>query len=172
MSILLDMTLEEGTQRFVEAWGTFATHWGINRTMAQVHALLLISARPLHADAIMETLKISRGNANMNLRALVDWGLIHKHLIPGERREYFVAEKDIWLVIRQIIIHRKKKELEPVLRVLSEVSQIEGGGQDEAEFRRVIQDIMLFAHKANKTLDGMVESDSKWFVGTFMKMIR
>ena len=166
------MTLDEGTQRFVEAWGTFATHWGINRTMAQVHALLLVSAKPLHADGIMETLKISRGNANMNLRALVDWGLVHKNLVPGERREYFTAEKDMWVVIRQIIIHRKKKELEPVLRVLSEVSQVDGDSPDEIEFRRVIQDIMLFSHKANKTLDGIIDSDSRWFVGTFMKMIK
>lgn len=166
------MTLDEGTQRFVEAWGTFATHWGINRTMAQVNALLLVSAKPLHADGIMETLKISRGNANMNLRALVDWGLVHKNLVPGERREYFTAEKDMWVVIRQIIIHRKKKELEPVLRVLNEVSQVDGDSPDEIEFRRVIQDIMLFSHKANKTLDGIIDSDSRWFVGTFMKMIK
>jgi len=165
------MELDEAKQRFIQAWGTLGSNWGINRTMAQVHALLLISAEALCADDIMEKLKISRGNANMNIRALIDWGLVFKELKPGERREYFISEKDMWNVVRQIIIHRKKKELEPVLRVLNDVSDIEGDGPDQEAFLDVIKEIQLFASKADKTLDKLVNSDANWLMKTFMKMM-
>lgn len=165
------MELDEAKQRFIQAWGTLGSNWGINRTMAQVHALLLISADSLCADDIMEKLKISRGNANMNIRALIDWGLVFKELKPGERREYFVSEKDMWNVVRQIITHRKKKELEPVLKVLNDVSDIEGDSLDKDAFLDVIKDIQLFASKADKTLDKLVSSDANWLMKTFMKMM-
>ena len=105
------MQLEEAQEKFIQSWGTLGSHWGINRTMAQVHALLLIAAKPLAAQEIMDALKISSGNANMNIRALIDWGLVFKELKPGERKEFFVAEKDMWEVIRKIIIQRKKKPI-------------------------------------------------------------
>lgn len=166
------MELEEAKLKFVQAWGTLGSNWGINRTMAQVHALLLISSAPLSADDIMEQLQISRGNANMNLRALIDWGLVHKELKAGERREYFTAEKDMWTVVRQIIIHRKKKELEPALKVLEEVSQLNGEPSPEQKaFLETIASIQLFAGKADKTLDKLVKSDSNWLITAFMKMI-
>ena len=116
------MEVKEGRDKFIKAWGTLGTNWGINRTMAQVHALLLISPNPLCAEEVRQELQISMGNANMNLRALIDWGLVHKELKPGERKEYFVAEKDMWEVVKRIIIQRKKKELEPMLKVLDELS--------------------------------------------------
>jgi DNA-binding transcriptional regulator GbsR (MarR family) len=119
------MEIKEGKEKFIEAWGKMASDWGINRTMAQVHALLLIVPDSLTADEVMEQLDISRGNANMNIRALMDWGLVHKSLKQGERKEYFFAEKDMWVVVTKIIIQRKKKELEPMLKVLEEVSGVE-----------------------------------------------
>ena len=139
--------------------------------MAQVHALLLISSEPLCADDIMEMLKISRGNANMNIRALIDWGLVYKELRAGERREYFVGEKEMWNVVRQIITQRKKKELEPVIKVLADVSQVEGDSQERETFLSVINDIQQFANKADKTLDKLIKSDSNWLLSTFMKMM-
>ncbi len=166
------MEYEEGKAKFIQSWGTIGAHWGINRTMAQVHALLLISVEPLSADQIMEDLKISRGNANMNIRALIDWGLVHKELKAGERKEYFIAEKDMWQVVRQIMEHRKKKELEPLVRVLNEISAVEGKSPQEEEFAAVVKDINLFATKADKTLDSLIKADQNWFVGTFMKMIK
>lgn len=165
------MELDEAKQEFIQAWGTLGSNWGINRTMAQVHALLMISSESLCADDIMEKLKISRGNANMNIRALIDWGLVFKQLKPGERREYFVSERDMWRVVRQIIIHRKKKELEPVLKILEDVSKVEGESTERDDFLNVIQDIQLFATKADKTLDKLVESDANWLMKTVMKMI-
>ena len=99
------MDLQEGKEKFIQSWGALGSNWGINRTMAQIHALLLISPEALSADEIMKELQISRGNANMNIRALIDWGLVYKELKTGERKEYFVAEKDIWIVFQNIITH-------------------------------------------------------------------
>jgi DNA-binding transcriptional regulator GbsR (MarR family) len=166
------MDIKEGKEKFLQSWGALGSSWGVNRTMAQIHALLLISPGPLSADDIMEELKISRGNANMNLRALIDWGLVFKNLKPGERKEFFVAEKDMWTVVKNIIIQRKKKELEPMIKILEELSEVEATDEAGEEFRRVIKDIKLFSNKADSMLDTLVKSDSNWFVGTFLKMIK
>ncbi len=166
------MTIEEGKEKFIQSWGALGTSWGINRTMAQIHALLLIHETPLSADEIMQELQISRGNANMNIRALIDWGLVYKELKAGERKEYFVAEKDMWEVIRKIIAQRKKKELEPMLKVLDELTEVKGPANETENFTKVIRDIKLFSSKADSMLDALAKSDSNWFVGTFMKMIK
>jgi DNA-binding transcriptional regulator GbsR (MarR family) len=107
------MKLSEAKQQFISSWGAFGTHWGINRTMAQMHALLMVSPDPLTQDDVMEELNISRGNVNMNMRDLISWGLVERMILSGERREYFTAEKDIWKVATQIIRERKKRELDP-----------------------------------------------------------
>ncbi len=166
------MELEEGKHKFIQSWGTLGSHWGINRTMAQIHALLLISNGPLSANDIKEGLNISMGNTNMNIRALIDWGLVYKELIPGERKDFYVAEKDMWEVVRRIVTQRKKKELEPLTRVLNELQKVEGDDEETQEFKKVVKDIHLFSGKANTALENLVRSDSKWFIGTFMKMIK
>lgn len=172
ISSLLLMTLEEGKQKFIESWGKMASDWGINRTMAQVHALLLISPESLTAEQVKDELQISTGNASMNLRALIDWGLVHKQLRSGDRREYYFAEKDMWTVVKQIIIHRKKKELEPMLRILDEVAGVEDQSPEAERFVEVVRDIRKFSNKANHTLDTMIKADSNWFTGTFMNLLR
>jgi DNA-binding transcriptional regulator GbsR (MarR family) len=166
------MKLPEAKEKFIQSWGAFGSSWGINRTMAQIHALLLVSPQALSADDIMNELRISRGNTNMNIRALIDWGLVYKELKPGERKEFFIAEKDMWQVVKNIIIQRKKKELEPMLRVLDELSSIEDDSSEAQAFTEVVKDIKLFSSKADSTLDSLVKADSNWFVGTFMKMIK
>ena len=166
------MNLDEGKQKFLQSWGALGSSWGINRTMAQILALLLISPEALSADEIMEQLQISRGNANMNIRALIDWGLVFKELKQGERKEFFVAEKDMWEVVKCIIVQRKKRELEPMLKVLDELSSVHDESKEGKVFEEVIRDIKLFSSKADSTLDTLTKADSNWFVGTFMKMIR
>ncbi len=166
------MELQKGKERFIQSWGAFGSSWGINRTMAQVHALLLISKNSLTAEEIMEELQISRGNANMNIRSLIDWGLVYKDLKPGERKEYFIAEKDMSLVVKQIITHRKKKELEPMIKILDEISSVEGECEDSEEFCNVVSDIKLFASKADSMLDKLIKADSNWLMGTFLKMVK
>jgi DNA-binding transcriptional regulator GbsR (MarR family) len=166
------MQVEEGKEKFIEAWGKMASEWGINRTMAQVHALLMISPDALSADEVMDQLGISRGNVNMNLRALMDWGLVHKQLRSGERREYFVAERDMWTVVRQIMLHRKKKELEPMLKVLEEVGSVEPRCPQSQRFSEVVRDIQVLSVKANQTLDALIQADSNWFSKVFLRLVR
>lgn len=166
------MQYQEGKEKFLQAWGTLGSNWGINRTMAQVHALLLIAPEAKCAEEIMSDLQISRGNANINIRSLMDWGLVHKEIKPGDRKEYFSAEKEMWVVIRQIIIHRKKKELEPIVKLLNELSAVEPQCQESAEFCKAVQEIKLFSGKADATLDSLVHADSNWFLGTFLKLIK
>jgi DNA-binding transcriptional regulator GbsR (MarR family) len=168
------MKLTEGKEKFIQAWGTLGSSWGINRTMAQVHALLLISPDPLSAEEIMVELKISRGNANMNVRALMDWGLVSKEFKSGERKEFFSAEKDIWKVATQVMKERRKRELEPVLKVLNEVTNIDGDKKDKKvkAFNDTIANINGVVSKADKTLETLIKADENWFVGSFLKLLK
>lgn len=166
------MNVVEGREKFINSWGSLGSSWGVSRTMAQVHALLLLAPACLSADEIMEELKISRGNANMNLRALMDWGLVHKKLKPGERKEFFHAEKDMWEVFRRILIQRKKKELEPMLKVLDEVSQVDGMCEHSSEFCKVVKDMQILSKRADSTLDRLIKTDGDSFIAKFMKMTR
>lgn len=168
------MKLTESKEKFINAWGTHGTNWGINRTMAQVHALLLISPDPLSAEEIMEELKISRGNANMNVRALIDWGLVFKEIRSGERKEYFYAEKDIWVVFKQIAQERRKRELAPVFKMLEEVKQVDGDKRDRniKAFVDTVEEIERFTKKADKTIETMIKADENWLIGSFMKLMK
>lgn len=166
------MELQEGKDKFIQSWGTLGSNWGINRTMAQIHAILLISPEPMTAEEIRDELQISMGNANMNVRALIDWGLVYKELKPGQRKDYFRAEKDMWEVVKKIIIQRKRKELEPMVKILDEISSVEGTDPASEEFQKVIKDIKLFSNKADSTLDRISKADSNWLFGTFLSMIK
>ncbi len=168
------MKLDEAKLQFIQSWGILGGQWGINRTMAQVHALLLISAKPLSTDDIMAELSISRGNANMNIRELIDWKLIDKSIVAGDRKEYFTAEKDIWKVVTSIMYQRKKRELDPMLKVLGQISNIEGekNNEDIQEFTIVVADIQKFAGQAEKTLDTIIKAEENWFLGSFMKLFK
>ena len=105
---------EEALTQFIHLWGEMASNWGINRTMAQIHALLYGSERPLNTDEIMARLDISRGNANMNLRSLTGWSLVEKVRRPGSRKDFYTAKKDVWEITAQIIKERERREIEPV----------------------------------------------------------
>jgi DNA-binding transcriptional regulator GbsR (MarR family) len=168
------MKLNEAKSQFISSWGAFGTHWGINRTMAQIHALLLISPDPLCAEDIMEELDISRGNANMNIRDLINWGLVQRTLITGERKEFFTAEKDIWKVVRQIVKERKKRELEPMLQLLDQLSQVEGDKKDKQvkSFLETVNGIKKLGAQADKTLDVMAKAEENWFLGGLVKFLK
>lgn len=167
------MKLDEAKEKFVQAWGTLGSSWGINRTMSQVHALLLVSPEALSTEEIMEELNISRGNANMNIRALMDWGLVMKLHKPGDRKEYFYSEKDIWKVARQVIKERRKRELEPVLKVLEEISEIEGDSKNPEikTFKQTVESIQSIVSKADKTLGFVMSVDESRFVTALKKMM-
>jgi len=167
------MKLSEAKEKYIQTWGTFATNWGINRTMAQVHALLISSVKPLSTDEVMEQLEISRGNANMNLRALMDWGIVRKEFIKGDRKEYFVAEKDIWFLFKQITKERRKREIEPVIGFLEELKNIDDKDSDEAkEFIRLMEDFSSVTGKINNIMDLAIKSDDHWLVGKITNLLK
>lgn len=168
------MKLTEAKQQFISSWGAFGTHWGINRTMAQIHALLLISPEPVTQDDVMHELDISRGNTNMNIRELINWGLLERVLIPGERKEYFTAEKDIWKVVKQIVKERKKRELEPMLQLLDKLEAVEGDKRDKSVkiFVDTISSIKKLGRQADKTLDAMIKAEESWFISSMMKIFK
>jgi DNA-binding transcriptional regulator GbsR (MarR family) len=168
------MKLIEAKQQFISSWGAFGTHWGINRTMAQIHALLLVSPDPLTQDDIMEQLDISRGNTNMNIRELINWGLVERVILPGERKEYFTAEKDIWKVVKQIVKERKKRELEPMLQLLDKLEEVEGDKRDKhvKTFVDTVSSIKKLGKQADKTLDTMIKAEESWFVGNLLKIFK
>ncbi|MFK7961187.1 MAG: GbsR/MarR family transcriptional regulator [Phycisphaerales bacterium] len=117
-AIPVDPRLAAARQRFVDLWSRMASTWGISRTMAEVHALLLMSDGPRNSDEVMEALGISRGNASMTLRRLVEWELVTRVHLRGDRKEYFTAEQDVWQMFRTILAQRKKRELDPLLSEL------------------------------------------------------
>jgi len=168
------MELAAAKLKFIESWGKLGSEWGINRTMAQVHALLLISAEALTTEEIMESLSISRGNANMNLRDLINWGLVEKQHKAGERKEYFFADKDVWNIARQVAKERKKRELDPVLKVLSELSTVTGDEKDPEfkTFKKSIGDIQKLANNADKTIETMLKAEESWFWGSILKVFK
>ncbi len=169
------MEYEEGKEKLIQAWGTLGASWGLNRTMAQIHALLMISPESLSAEEIMKELNISRGNANMNIRALIDWGIVYKEHKPGERKEYFKSEKDVWELAKQVAQERRKRELDPIIKMLNQVENIrDDSGQVEniKEFKKITKDLKKFADKSNGMLDKFIRADEHWFFGTLLKSFK
>jgi DNA-binding transcriptional regulator GbsR (MarR family) len=167
------MQLEAAKKAFIQTWARLGTEWGINRTMAQVHALMLVSETPLSTENVMEELSISRGNANMNIRELLAWNLLYKELIPGDRKEFFRAEKDVWEIGKRIARERKKREIEPLIRDLSLLQQIDEKDTEEGKvFLKTIQDIQGFATKIDKSVETMIKADENWFFGAILKLLK
>lgn len=166
------MKLKDAKKEFIQTWARLGSEWGINRTMAQVHALLLATEKPLSTDDVMEELSISRGNANTNLRELMNWNLVYRELVPGERKEYFKAEKDIWEVAKRIARERKRREIEPLLRELAQMQKVEENSAEARQFVRMVGDINSFAGKIDKSVETMLKADENWFFGAILKLLR
>ena len=165
------MNIKEAKQQFIQAWGALGSQWGINKTMAQIHALLLLTNEPLSTEDIMEQLAISRGNANMNIRELMEWALADKVFKFGERRDYFIAEKDVWKVARQVAKIRKKRELEPIIRLLEQIENIEGTKNEELKaFIKLVHDVRRLAMNADRLIEGIVKSEESWFWDKVFKL--
>ncbi|MGM0546754.1 MAG: GbsR/MarR family transcriptional regulator [Bacteroidota bacterium] len=141
-------THEEALEQFVLLWGEMASAWGINRTMAQIHALLYAEADPLDTDAIMDQLEISRGNANMNLRNLLQWQLIHKVHFKGNRKDFYTAEKDVWNIVSTIIRERQQREVAPIRQNLNKTLDLfedqESLSEEEKDFKKRIEKFTEF----------------------------
>lgn len=168
------VTLAQARELFVSQWGAIGSTWGITRTMAMIHALLLTSPEPMSTDEIMEELRISRGNANTNLRDLVGWGLIRIILRKGERKDYFEAEKDIWKMLCIIAQERKRRELIPAMGVLRGCAEdTERLHTPEAkEFHKQMSEILKFLGLAEHALNAVTASKEGQVVKLVSRIIR
>lgn len=127
----MSTTLEESKALLVRRWGEMGGYWGISRTMAEIHALLFVSRESLCTDQIMVQLQVSRGNASMNLRALVDWGLIERVHRLGDRKEYYRADTDVWHMFETIMRERRRREVEPILATIDRCCELVAAPADE-----------------------------------------
>ena len=139
------MKLTPVEQRFILHWGEMGTRWGINRTVAQVHALLFLSRNPLHAEEIASTLSVARSNVSNSLRELQGWGIVRVAHILGDRRDHFESLKDVWEMFQVVAEERKRREIDPTLHVLQEcVAELKGAGAESAYTRDRLTEMLQF----------------------------
>jgi DNA-binding transcriptional regulator GbsR (MarR family) len=132
-------------QKFVLHWGEMGTRWGINRTVAQIHALLMISERPLRADEIAESLGVARSNVSTSLRELQNWGIVRLVHLAGDRRDHFASMQDVFEMFRVIAHERKKREVDPTVRVLREfIAESTGKKAGERATRERLEELLEF----------------------------
>src|SRR5438034_3103660 len=164
----------EARDQFVSQWGVIGSAWGVNRTMAQIHALLITAPAALSTDDIMEELKISRGNAHSNLRDLVSWGLVRSVVRKGERKEFFEAEKDVWKMFCIIIRERRRRELRPALAVLKECSARTKDlrGADAAAFNKQLKSLSDFLQLADRMITKVSQSEQSKMVPWALKFLK
>ena len=132
-------------QKFILHWGEMGTKWGINRTVAQIHALLFISRQPIPADVISETLAVARSNVSTSLRELQGWGIVRVVHVLGDRRDHFETSKDVWEIFRTVSEERKRREIDPTLRVLGEcVEELKSTPHSDAHTRERLESMLEF----------------------------
>ncbi len=143
MTVTIELSIPK--KQFVLHWGEMGTRWGINRTVAQIHALLHVSASPLTAEEIAATLRVARSNVSTSIRELQGWGLVRSVHVLGDRRQHFESVKDVWEMFRIIIDQRKRREIDPTLEVLrSCIGQLTKGNRDELHTRERLEEIHEF----------------------------
>jgi DNA-binding transcriptional regulator GbsR (MarR family) len=158
---------------FVAQWGALSSSWGISRTMAQIHALLLVSPEAMCTDQIMEDLQISRGNAHGNLKELVAWGIVRSSVRKGDRKEYFEAEKDIWKMFCIIARERKRREIEPAGNALKHCAQLTADADCDAcrEFSRQMEQLSEFVDLFSSLLDKLSDSEESRAIPAALKFL-
>jgi DNA-binding transcriptional regulator GbsR (MarR family) len=163
------MPLTPAMQRYIVHWGEMGSRWGMNRSVAQIHALLYLSADGLHADEIAETLGIARSNVSVGLKELLSWNLVQITHSLGDRRDFFLAQHDPWEVIRVIIEGRKRREIDPTIAVLREcVEQLERESETPASVRERLTGQLEFLETVTTWYDSIKTLPRK----TLLKMMR
>ena len=163
------MTLTTLQQKFVLHWGEMGARWGINRTVAQIHALLFLSARPLHAEEIADTLGVARSNVSNSLRELQGWGIVRVTHILGDRRDHFESLKDVWEMFRIIVDERKKRETDPVLHMLREAAgEAKKPGAADGYTRERLTDMLQFFEQ----MTSWVEQTRKLPTAALVRMVK
>lgn len=139
------MTLSPVVQKFVLHWGEMGTRWGVNRTVAQIHALLYLFPKPLNAEEIASTLSVARSSVSTSLRELQSWGLIKVVHVLGDRRDHFESMTDVWEMFRVVLEERKRREIDPIRAMLREsVAELQRGGSADAHTRQRLSAMLEF----------------------------
>src|SRR6266850_5714850 len=162
------MPLTPVEQRFVLHWGEMGTRWGINRTVAQVHALLFVSPNPLHAEGIANTLSVARSNVSTSLRELQGWGIVRVVHVLGDRRDHFETLKDVWEIFRIVAEERKKREIDPTLRVLAQCVQEVKNGQGDAHTKERLEAMLEFL----TAMTGLFDEILRMPAGTLKSVVK
>lgn len=163
------MRLTPVMQRYIIHWGEMGSRWGLNRSVAQIHALLYLAPQPLHADEIAETLGIARSNVSVGLKELLAWDLVQVTQTLGDRRDFFVAQQDSWEVIRVIIEGRKRREIDPTVSFLKECA---AALQTDAETPAVVKERIAGQLEFMETLTTWYDSIKNLPRKTLLKMMR
>lgn len=156
-------------ERFIERWGELAVGWGVNKTMGQIQALLLIETQPICCQAMREELDLSAGSVNKATRTLIDWGLIHKVPVDGERKDYYVAEKDVFQMFKAVIENRMKKELDPMIALLEDMDDVEAQCDNSKEFLTMMQKMLHFSYATKESLNKLSTTQPKWLFNSYGK---
>jgi DNA-binding transcriptional regulator GbsR (MarR family) len=156
-------------KRFVLHWGEMGARWGINRTVAQIHALLFLSPRPLNAEEIAAALGVARSNVSNSLRELQGWGIVRVAHLLGDRRDHFESMKDVWEMFRIIVDERKKREVDPVLAMLRETAaEAKRPGAADAYTRERLADLLQFF----EAMTAWVEQTRKLPTAAIMRLVK
>jgi DNA-binding transcriptional regulator GbsR (MarR family) len=156
-------------QKFILHWGEMGTRWGINRTVAQVHALLFLSPRPLHAEEIAATLGVARSNVSTSLRELQAWGIVRVTHLLGDRRDHFESMKDVWEMFRMIVEERRKREADPTLTMLRDaVADAKKPGVADPYTRERLAEMLQFF----EVMNGWCEQASRMQTSTIQRMAK
>jgi DNA-binding transcriptional regulator GbsR (MarR family) len=162
-------SLPAPVQRFIVHWGEMGSRWGINRTVAQIHALLYVSEQPLTADEIAQALEVARSNVSTSLRELQTWGVVKMVHVMGDRRDHFQAESDVWEMFRIILEGRKRREVDPAIERLREcVTEARGTGEADAYAEARMRDLLSFF----ETVTTWYQQVHRLPRGTLLKLIK
>lgn len=144
--------LSEAYAHFIESWGSMGVLWGINRSMARIHAFILLSDEPVDLDTVATELSISRGNASMCLKELRNWGLIKRVHVSGDRRDFYVTEPDVWSMIFKIALERKKREFDPAVQALRSLLS-----ETDTKKNREVRERLTELEKTLSTMDRILD---------------
>ncbi|MDH4156903.1 MAG: ArsR family transcriptional regulator [candidate division Zixibacteria bacterium] len=149
------MDIEE-KNRFIESWGSMGILWGINRSMARIHAFLLVSEEPVDAEEISNHLSISRGNTSMCLKELRNWGVVQRVNLSGDRRDFYITEPDAWRMLYRIALNRKSREFDPALHALRHLlaeADMQGSEKVHERLSQVEEILATLDHVISKFLE-------------------
>jgi DNA-binding transcriptional regulator GbsR (MarR family) len=162
-------TLSAVQRKFILHWGEMGTRWGINRTVAQVHALLFISAKPLNADQITEILDVARSNVSTSLKELQGWGIVKRVHLMEDKRDNFESMKDPWEMFRVVLDERKRREIDPTVEVLKECIAEAGADRDTDKYTEAR---LRALHDFFSTTTSWYLQIRKWPTAAVMKFVK